>query len=234
MNGPVPPSVFWRSPFFSTAARSTIDRLFDVSAERTEASGYWRCSRTVTGSTAVTLSTASRYERAGEAVFGSSTRWIVNTTSSAVIGVPSWNFTPGTRWNTYVRLSGVSHDVARSPTMCRLGSYFTSLLYMRSTRRNDANDVTLLGSRPTASWSMPSVSVTFDGAALVRAANGTAEQQREGENEPVLRAHCFTSSIDAPAPRHAAVGHRPRSVYPVRASVIPGRSGRSSSDTRSP
>ena len=61
MNGPVPASVFWRSPegVLRTAVFSTIEALPLASPERIDASGYLRWRRTVDGSSAITPSTAS-------------------------------------------------------------------------------------------------------------------------------------------------------------------------------
>src|SRR3990170_393906 len=113
-------------------------------------------------------------ERPGERVAGSSTRSRVNLTSSDVISVPSWNFTPRRSLNVTLRESWYSHDSARSPSISSLSLYRTSLLYRKSMRRNDENDVTRLGSSPTISWSTPIVNVVPAGPARTGSAGRTS------------------------------------------------------------
>ena len=53
---------------------------------------------------------------------GSCARSMENTTSSAVKGVPSWNFTPFLRWKRQVVAFTCSHEVASAGTSLRLRS----------------------------------------------------------------------------------------------------------------
>ena len=63
-------------------------------------------------------------------------------------------------------------------------------------RRNDENAVTLLGSRPTASWSTPSVRVTLPGAARVPAGTDPAAS-------PATTSHAVASATL----RFGCIGH---------------------------
>src|SRR5690349_5798036 len=84
---------------------------------------------TVRGSTTVTCSISSISGRRGDALAGSRIQSKFFFTASASQGVPSWNFTLGRNLKTYVRLSGVVHDSARSGTIFRLLSGTTRPLY---------------------------------------------------------------------------------------------------------
>ena len=91
-------------PIFSTKALDKIGANTSVFCT----SGSGRLSLMVTSFAPVLTneSTFARYAPICELTFGSMCRVSENTTSSAVIVVPSQNFTPGRIWNTYLRPAG--------------------------------------------------------------------------------------------------------------------------------
>ena len=91
-------------PIFSTNA---LDRIGANTSEFATV-GSCRLSLVVTsaGPVFTNESTLEKYAPICELTFGSMCRVSENTTSSAVIGVPSQNFTPGRIWNTYFRPAG--------------------------------------------------------------------------------------------------------------------------------
>lgn len=86
--------------------------------------------RSVIGSTASVLATDPRYSVNGDGLFGTlGTRSYVNTTSSAVNGVPSENFTPGRSLNVHTLPSTVQ-DSASAGTGLSWASVATSVSKM--------------------------------------------------------------------------------------------------------
>ena len=72
---------------------STIMASPEARSSRKGASGFFRVIFTVKGSTTATLWTTENSRDRVAAVFGSRMRSMLNFTSSAVRGLPLWNFT---------------------------------------------------------------------------------------------------------------------------------------------
>ncbi|MNT58912.1 hypothetical protein D3C72_1963790 [compost metagenome] len=98
-----------------THLRDTMAASGRASTPSSVASGDGFSTLTVVGSMTVTVA-PNRLDRSVAPVAGSRIRSSENLTSSAVTGVPSWNFTSGRRWNTMLRASGCSHRWARRGT----------------------------------------------------------------------------------------------------------------------
>ena len=78
----------------STNFLLTIEEGGTASNAMKPAFGVGRVNRTVLGSTASTLTSLPKLGAYGAAVFGSSRRWKLNVTSSAVNCLPSCQLTP--------------------------------------------------------------------------------------------------------------------------------------------
>src|SRR5258708_2428552 len=85
------------------------------------ASGFFSVTVTSMAPVALTLATFANHRLQYAAVFGSLCRSRLNTTSSAVIGLPWANVTPERRVYTYVVGSGVATDWARAGTIVPSG-----------------------------------------------------------------------------------------------------------------
>ena len=93
---PIEPTsgVPYLSPFASTNALLTTCAAVEASAYSNSASGSDSVMTTVEASGALTSLTFASIQPTYEPSFGSRIRFRLYTTSSTVIGVPSWNFTP--------------------------------------------------------------------------------------------------------------------------------------------
>src|SRR5712691_5483680 len=86
-------------------------------------------------------------------------RLILNTTASALNGVPSWNFTSVRSVNTSLVLSAEAYDqeIARSGRMELCSSTLTNVSYIFSMTWRSTSAVDLRGSRVTMSESTPTL-----------------------------------------------------------------------------
>src|SRR5688572_21305457 len=87
------------------------------------------------------------------------TRSMVKITSSAVKGVPSWNFTPWRSLNSQVVSSISLQEVANAGRTLSLSSYSVSLSKKYCSEELGANEAKKCGSRVFSSSLLPSVSV---------------------------------------------------------------------------
>jgi multidrug efflux pump subunit AcrB len=143
-NGPVP--LAWRTacvsclplkscarctPCFSLQARLMMARKASFSGST--ASGASVTRSTVRSSTLRAAVTPLSWKLRCEG--GASMRWTENTTSSAVKGVPSWNFTPARSWKRQLVGLVICHDVARPDSSLKASLRCTSESWICRTTR---------------------------------------------------------------------------------------------------
>src|SRR2546425_2728953 len=130
------------------------------SAGSSGAKGSDMFSRTVLSSTLVTDLTGEKWNP--HAPFWSIARVSENTTSSAVRGDPSENFSPGRSVNVALRPSGATfHDVASSGSTPVLeAASFTSRSYTCSSTKMEGSSSVTTGSKVSMSAFLAMVSVT--------------------------------------------------------------------------